>query len=155
MLDRSGFIQQQLRILQSETGEQANAEVLFREAIRLQERLLKFEPGKPELLRNLAASVERYTFAVALPSSRAAQAELYAKALAYQTKAAKLPGLTSGNIGATVAVTYNNLGACAVAATPIGGGRCVLCPGGRHPTGVGPCSPGAELLSIRPGGQLQ
>jgi eukaryotic-like serine/threonine-protein kinase len=98
-----------LGLLQSETGERANAETLFRDAIRLQVRLLELAPRDPELLRNLAASLNNLSaLCVAAEPNRAA--ELYAKALAYQTNAAAMrpDELKYRN---DVAVTHNNLGA--------------------------------------------
>jgi serine/threonine protein kinase/Tfp pilus assembly protein PilF len=98
-----------LGLLQSDTGEAADAGQSFREAIRLQEPLVDAEPDNPEHLGNLAASLNNLS-ALYASEDPARAAELYQKALAYQTKAAAAkPGELKYRSDA--ALTYNNLGA--------------------------------------------
>ncbi len=95
--------------LLSETGEANAAEQSFREAIQLQEELLEVEPDNPEYLRNIAASFNNLS-ALYVDDAPDRAAELYQKALRYQTEAADG---RSGELKhkSDVARTYNNLGA--------------------------------------------
>jgi serine/threonine protein kinase/tetratricopeptide (TPR) repeat protein len=103
-----GLSYNNLGLLQSDTGQAAKSELAFREAIRLQEHLLASQPEQPDHLRNLAVSLNNLS-KLYVVDDPARAAELYERALGYQTRAAQArPGEL--RYQSDVALTYNNLG---------------------------------------------